>query len=177
MTRKSILSTQTYSSTAIEQPKARKNAEYTLQVACINYMKAQFPNVLFLSDTVANVKLTSMQAARNKAIQKPGFATPDIVIFQPTDQFHGLFIELKAENPYTKQGELKKMFKLNAKNPALSYDHLERQHNSMVKLANNGYKCYFCWSTLGFIEILSNYIHGGNKNNHKDTYREVGKQR
>jgi len=45
-----------------------------------------------------------LQAVRNKAIQKDEFKTPDLIIFQPTNLYFGMFIELKIESPYLKDG-------------------------------------------------------------------------
>ena len=46
-----------------------KHPEYDLQKTVCQYLEMQYPKVLFLSDTIASVKLTKQQAVRNKAIQ------------------------------------------------------------------------------------------------------------
>lgn len=123
-----------------------KHKEYEFQKACTMYLSAKYPNVLFDSDTIASVKLTKPQAARNKAIQKKGFKRPDIAIYEPNGKYHGLFIELKTESPYKKNGELK------------SGEHLEGQNKTMEQLKQKGYYATFCWTFEQFKSIVDNYL-------------------
>jgi len=85
-----------------------KHQEYILQKAVCRFLELQYPNVLFLSDTIGNVKLTELQASRNKAIQKKDFKCPDLLILEPNKFYKGLFIELKIKSPYKLNGELLK---------------------------------------------------------------------
>ena len=84
-----------------------KHDEFDLQVAVCRYLSYQYPDVLFMSDTIANLKLTVGQATRNKKIQKNDFKTPDLLILEPKNDFSGLFIELKIETPFKKDGNIK----------------------------------------------------------------------
>ena len=77
-----------------------KHPEYELQKQVCVYLELQYKSAVFLSDTVANCKLTAMQATRNKAIQKQGFKTPDLIILEPRGDYHGLLIELKVKSPF-----------------------------------------------------------------------------
>lgn len=120
--------------------------EYQLQRAVCKYLEAQYPKVLFLSDTVASVKLTAMQAVRNKAIQKKGFKTPDLIIFKPNFAYKGLMIELKVESPFKINGELK------------SSDHLKGQQESLEKLRELGYDAHFSWGFEMTKLIIDNYL-------------------
>ena len=120
--------------------------EYELQRTCVTWLRYSYPKLLFMSDTVASVKLTMPQAVRNKSIQCPDFHCPDIIIFKPTDKYHGLFIELKAETPYKKNGKLK------------SGEHLWKQRETMERLEKLGYKCSFCWSLEMFIGLVNSYL-------------------
>lgn len=110
-----------------------KHPEYELQKQVCAYLKTHYSDVLFMSDTIASVKLTAAQGARNKAIQKDGFKTPDLIIFEPNKYYRGLFIELKVESPFKKDGTLKK----NA--------HLEAQQKSINDLNDKGYFALFSW--------------------------------
>lgn len=112
-----------------------KHAEYELQKQVCTYLKMQYPHVMFLSDTVANLSLTMMQATRNKAIQKPGFKCPDLIILHPNKKHKGLFLELKTRSPYQKNGKLYKS------------EHLEGQQLTMDRLNNIG---YFATFSTGF---------------------------
>ena len=115
---------------------SKRQPEYDLQVAICRYLSYQYPSVLFLSDTIASLKLTSTQAGRNKKIQKFGFSTPD------------LLIELKVETPFKKDGEIK----------ASKDDHLKNQLESIEKLKAKGYFCCFSWGFDMTKEIMDNYL-------------------
>lgn len=111
----------------------KKQPEFELQKAVVKFIRLQYPKVLFLSDTVAFLKLTLPQASRNKSIQCADFHCPDLLILQPNGQFHGLFIELKAESPFKKDGTLYKN------------EHLENQQKTINRLNELGYKAMFAW--------------------------------
>lgn len=120
--------------------------EYNLQKQICQYLNIQYPGILYLSDTVASVRLTMGQAMRNKAIQKSGFSCPDLIILQPNKLYKGLFIELKIKPPFKKNGEL------------LRNAHLERQKTAIDKLNNLG---YFATFSTGFEEtkkIIDKYM-------------------
>jgi hypothetical protein len=125
-----------------------KHPEYQLQVAVCKYLSVQYPNVDFLSDTIASVKLTMRQAARNKAIQKTDFKCPDLLILAPTEFYHGLFIELKVASPFKADGEIK----------ASQNDHLEKQMNQLNKFINRGYYATFAWDFEMAKKIIDNYF-------------------
>ena len=84
-----------------------QHLEFDLQKAICRYLSYQYPDVEYMSDTIANLKLTAQQASRNKAIQKNGFKCPDLIILEPRNGYHGLFIELKLETPFKKDGSIK----------------------------------------------------------------------
>ena len=124
----------------------KQQPEFTLQKQVCNYLRLQYPNVLFMSDTIASLKLTVGQMARNKAIQKAGFHCPDLLIFEPRVFYKGLFIELKAKNIYKLNGEL------------LKNEHVENQAKTIEILNKKGYKSHFA---IGFEEaktIIDNYL-------------------
>jgi len=127
--------------------------EYNLQKSICKYLDLQFKDVLYLSDTIASCKLTLPQATRNKAIQKEGFKCPDLIIFKPkfnadnSFKYLGLFIELKIESPYLKDG-------LNLK----ADKHIQGQAETMNKLYAEGYSCHFAWSFSQAKDIIDNYL-------------------
>jgi len=108
-----------------------KHLEFELQVRVCEYLNTHFPDTLFLSDTVASLKLTMGQAMRNKKIQKDSFKTPDLIIFEPKGCYNGLFIELKIDSPFKKDGTLKKS------------EHLDGQWKSILDLRRKGYYANF----------------------------------
>lgn len=123
-----------------------KHPEYNLQKSVCTYLNHQYPNVLFLSDTIAAVKLTIIQGARNKAIQKEGFKTPDLIILKPNSKYHGLFIELKIKSPFKKNGDLK------------ANEHLEGQQKTLNQLSGLGYFACFGWEFSQIKVIIDNYM-------------------
>jgi hypothetical protein len=123
-----------------------KHLEYDLQVSVCSYLSYQYPDVEFMSDTIANLKLTATQAGRNKKIQKNGFKCPDILILEPRNNFSGLFIELKLETPFKKDGKIK------------SSDHLKAQLATIEKLNRKGYSSHFSWGFDMTKEIIDNYL-------------------
>ena len=127
---------------------SKKQPEFELQKQICAYISLQYPDVLFLSDTIASVKLTKPQQARNNAIQKKGFKTPDLLILKPNKNYHGLFIELKVATPFKLNGELKKS------------EHLEGQQKSINDLNNLGYFACFSWGFEMTKEIIDNYLNG-----------------
>lgn len=123
-----------------------QHREYEFQKAVCRYISYKYPNVEFDSDTIASIKLTKAQAARNKAIQKKGFKRPDIAIYEPNNNYHGLFIELKIESPFKKDGTLKKN------------DHLEAQKKTIENLNKKGYLALFCWTFEQVENVLNQYF-------------------
>ena len=124
----------------------KQQQEYQLQKQVCAYLNAQYPDVLYLSDTIASVRLTMPQAMRNKAIQKNGFKCPDLLILEPKKEYSGMFIELKKDSPYKKDGTLKKN------------KHLEYQEKSMQELISKGYYCLFSWNFEQTKRIIDIYL-------------------
>lgn len=123
-----------------------KHEEYNLQKAVCRYLELRYKGVLYMSDTIANVRLTMQQAVRNKAIQKEGFKCPDLLILHPTKTYHGLFIELKIKSPWKKNGEL------------LKNEHLEGQQRTIDELNELGYLACFSVGFEQTKQIIDNYL-------------------
>ena len=127
--------------------------EYIIQKQVCAYLRTQYRGLLFMSDTIAAVKLTIPQQIRNKAIQKPDFNCPDLLIFEPNSclsgNYCGLFIELKAKSIYKKDGKT-----------LLKNEHVEAQLYTIQQLRSKGYYAEFC---CGFDEaktLIDNYLKG-----------------
>jgi len=126
----------------------KQQPEFILQCQVCEYLRIAYPATLFLSDSIAAVKLTMPQAARNKKVQKHGFKCPDLIILEPRGGYFGLFIELKVETPYKRNGEIK----------ASKDDHLKLQQETMVKLAEKGYWAQFCWNFDHAKKVIDDYM-------------------
>lgn len=124
-----------------------KYLEYDLHCKVCEYLRTNHPDILFDSDTIASVKLTKPQAARNKKIQKEGFKRPDIVIYKTNYIYGGLFIELKKESPYLKDGKT-----------LSNNEHIQAQAKTMQDLKVKGYAASFAWSLEMAIDIIENYL-------------------
>lgn len=125
---------------------SKNQPEFELQKAICRWLNVQYPKVLYLSDTIASVKLTIPQQNRNKLIQKNGFKTPDLLIFEPNKEFKGLFIELKVKSPFKKDGTL------------LKDEHLESQQKTINDLKQKGYYACFSWSLEMTLDIINRYM-------------------
>jgi hypothetical protein len=123
-----------------------KHSEYTLQKQVCTYLKLQYPNVLFLSDSVAFCKLSIPQSVRNKFIQNQNFSCPDLIILKPNGLYHSLFLELKIKSPYKKNGGL------------YSNEHLEAQANTIKDLNELGFMASFCWTFEDAKNIIDTYL-------------------
>ncbi len=126
----------------------KQQKEYNLQKNIITWLKHQYPDVFFISDTVASIKLTPQQQIRNKAIQCQKFSCMDLMIFEPVGKYHGLCIELKTETPFKKDGTIK------------SNDHLKKQWDSICEMKSKGYYACFSWDFLSTIKLIKNYLKG-----------------
>ena len=127
---------------------SKKQPEFELQSAVCRYLSYQYGEILFLSDTIASLKLTHAQASRNKKIQKSGFSCPDLLILEPRNGYSGLFIELKVETPFKKDGQIK----------ASKDDHLKNQLEAINKLKEKGYMAVFSWNFDMTKDIIDNYL-------------------
>lgn len=96
------------------------------------YLKLQYPGVVFRTDHSAGLKLTMAQAVMHKRLQE-GRGYPDLFIAYPNNGYHGLFLELKRDGVviYKKDGSMRKN------------EHLEEQESYMKRLRELGYKADF----------------------------------
>lgn len=110
--------------------------EDTIHQQVADYLKIQYPNVLFRTDFAAGIKMTLGQATRHKRLQQ-GRAYPDIFIAEPRNGYSGLFLELKRDGTpiYLRNGEL-------SANP-----HIREQAETLKILQEKGYAAAFA---IGF---------------------------
>ena len=96
-----------------------------------DYLKTQYPKVIFNTDA-SGIKLTIGQAVQMKKLRScNGF--PDIMILEPRNSYHGLFVEMK------KTGE--RIFK---KDGTPATPHIAEQLELIEKLNSRGYYAVFC---------------------------------
>ena len=120
--------------------------EFELQKAVCKWISLAYPKILFISDTIASIKLTIPQQKRNSLIHKKGFKCPDIIIFEPNQHYNGLFIELKIKSPFKKDGTI------------LKDEHIEGQFKNINELKSKGYYACFSWSFSMTQSIINDYL-------------------
>ena len=106
------------------RPKYAK--ESTIHQMVVDYLKLQYPGVIFRTDFSAGVKMTMGQAIKHKALQE-GRGYPDLFIAEPAqlggEWYHGLYLELKREG-----------VRLMKKDGSWANDHFAEQHAYMKRL-------------------------------------------
>ena len=141
-------------------------SEADLQVQVADYLRLQYPDVMFHSDFGSGIKLTMGQAIKQKRQNGGRRAWPDMLIAEPivrdseTGQFYkgnyyptkqvynGLFIELKRPGTriYKKDGTL------------VADQHIREQFDVLEQLRKRGYMAEFA---CGFDEakrIIDEYL-------------------
>ncbi len=128
------------------QPR-RTQHEQTLHTKVAWYLRHNYPNVIFRTDFAAGIKMTMGQAVKHKALQSSR-AYPDLFIAYPTEEYHGLFIELKADNAkvYLKDGTLSKE------------KHIQEQEAMLDRLRALGYRASFAKGFDQAKELIDDYI-------------------
>jgi len=121
-------------------------SEKTLHRSVCDYIRLQYPSVLFNSDLAGATKLTIGQAVAIKNLRS-NRGWPDIFIAEPRHGYHGLFIELKKEGV--------RLFK---KNGDTVDDHVAEQIKMSELLIERKYVAKFA---IGFDlakEIIDDYL-------------------
>jgi hypothetical protein len=118
--------------------------EKDLHKQICNHIKEQYPKLIFNTDA-SGIRLTIGQATQMKKLRSSnGF--PDIVIYEGNTQSNALFLEVKKETPYKKDGSLK------------SNEHLQEQNLMHTKLKEKGFQSCFVWSLDMAIKTIKNYL-------------------
>ena len=115
--------------------------EETIQKQICQYVKVQYPNVLFNTD-LSGIKLPMGLAVKVSKLRSSR-AFPDLVFYEPRKingkMYYGLFIELKKDGV--------KIFKRNG--AVVANGHIKEQIKMITKLSEKGY--YACFA-IGFDE-------------------------
>lgn len=118
--------------------------EESLQIAISRFIKLQYPNVIFTSES-SGIRLTMGQAVKAKK-QRSKHKLPDMIILQPNKEYHGICFELKKKSPFLKDGSLS------------TNKHIQEQHKTLKQLSTLGYYTCFVWSLEQAISILKKYL-------------------
>lgn len=128
--------------------KRRKRPESVLAQDVSDYLQLIYPEVIFRFDYAADLKLTITQAVKMQRLQGKWSADhPDLFISEPVGEYHGLYIELKAERIMKVDGS-----------GLLKDDHLEGQAKRLSLLNKKGYFACFCVGFEDTKETIDKYM-------------------
>ena len=135
--------------------------EETLHLKVCDYLRKNYPDVLFRTDFSSGMKMTPGQVAKHKKFQKSR-AWPDLFITKPGQDvfrdslsgekyhefFGGLFLELKAEGTklYKKNGEM------------VANRHYREQAEMLKKLRDEHYYAEFVIGYEDAIKQIHEYL-------------------
>lgn len=133
--------------------------ELELQAQVADYLRLQYPDVIFHSDFGSGIKLTMGQAIKQKRLNGGRRSWPDMFIAKVSTitaedgnkyRYAGLFIELKKDGTriFKKNGEL------------VADEHIREQYEMLSRLYKEGYMAEFA---VGFDEakkIIDRYLRG-----------------
>lgn len=106
--------------------------EELLHLKVCDYLRKNYPDVLFRTDFSSGMKMSPGQAAKHKKFQK-GRAWPDLFIAESNNFASGLFLEIKAEDVivFNRNGKVRKN------------KHLIEQDKMLKELRKKGYHARF----------------------------------
>lgn len=133
--------------------------EENLHLEVCDYLRKNYPDVLFRTDFSSGMKMAPWQAAKHKKFQKSR-AWPDLFIAESgvvkfkegnliiNLRKNGMFLELKADGVklYRKDGTLRKN------------KHIEEQAEMLEKLRNGNYYAEFAIGYKDAIEQIHEYL-------------------
>ena len=118
--------------------------EAILHKQICTYLRMQYKDVIFTTD-LSGVRLPIGLAIKVKQLRSSN-GVPDILIFEPNMFHHALFLEVKKESPFKKDGNLK------------SNEHLAEQLNIIELLRDKDYAAMFVWTFDDAKERIDNYM-------------------
>ena len=109
-----------------------RKTEENLHLKICDYLRKNYPDVLFRTDFSSGMKMSPGQAAKHKKFQKSR-AWPDLFIAESNTLASGLFLEIKAENVivFKKNGKIRRN------------KHLIEQDKMLKELRKKGYRARF----------------------------------
>ena len=128
--------------------------EHDIYTQIADYLRYQYPEVIYRFDLAADLKLTMGQASKHKRLQRyRGY--PDLFIAEPRENkggrnYHGLYLEIKVDGTkiYKKDGTL------------VSNEHIREQYDMLESLRNRGYAAEFACGFSQVKALLDAYLRG-----------------
>ncbi len=133
----------------------RNDKEKRLSYSVAEYLRLQYPDVVFRFDVAADIRLNMGQRniVKNKLHHKRGYH--DLTILEPRGQYYGLLLELKKDKSevYTKDGKLKRRF-----NKKTNSCHNQEQMEHLQKMRNKGYCAEYGFGLVDTIKKIKDYM-------------------
>lgn len=124
-----------------------KSLEKIIHQQVCDYLKLQYPNVIFTSDA-SGAKMSIGMAMELKRKRCVNYKIPDLLILQPTKDYKGLFLEIKksSDDIFTKKGELR------------DSEHIQAQFKTIQRLNDLGYCSAFACGFNDAKQLIDNYF-------------------
>ena len=127
-------------------PKVREPLEYDLQKSVCQYLRLQYPELIFTSD-LSGIRMPMGLAVKTSKLRSSR-AIPDLLIFEARKGYHGLFIELKRPGV--------KFFKKDGITPAT--EHFAEQFEMIKRLNVKGYLSVVSDSYEKTVAFIDKYL-------------------
>lgn len=121
--------------------------EEKIQEQFCEWIKIQYPNVIFSCDLSSGMKLTIGQAVKAKKMRSSR-ALPDFTASEPKGKYHGFHLELKRSGTviFKKDGTL------------VADEHIREQHALLERLRIKGYYAEFAIGIEDAMKQFNNYM-------------------
>lgn len=123
--------------------------EHDIYTMIADYLRYQYPTVIYRFDLAADLKLTMGQASKHKRLQRyRGY--PDLFIAEPKGKYGGLFLEIKKDGVriFKKDGTL------------VSDAHIREQYDMLHDLRARGYAAEFGIGFDATKKLIDDYMKG-----------------
>ena len=131
-------------------------SEEELQIMCYNWLESSKYRVLtklYFFNSFQGMYLTGRQRAQAKRTGGFNSGMPDFMFLKNNGSYSGLFIELKKDCPYNKDGTLQKHF-----DKKTGKDHYAEQNDVLELLKIEGHYACFVWSLEQFKTLVTKYM-------------------
>ena len=123
--------------------------EHDLYKMIADYLRYQYPEVIYRFDLAADLKLTMGQASKHKRLQRyRGY--PDLFIAESVGEYSGLYLEIKKDGTriFKKDGKL------------VADEHIREQYDMLHDLRTKGYAAEFGIGFEATKKLIDDYMKG-----------------
>ena len=124
-----------------------KITEKSIHIAVCDYLRAQYPHVIFTSDS-SGARVSMGLRIEFEKKRCACYKVPDILILHPTTKHFGLILEVKKsiKDVYKKDGSF------------LKSEHLQAQWESILRLRDLGYSSDFGCGFVHCCDLIDKYM-------------------